>query len=124
MKIAAFPVAVNPQSMALASDRNAGDAVARDIKRQLNPNNIPVAANDREGPVLQGEVLYSRSTPRSSASSSKEGYTSTQRERPGYQPRSPVNDYSRRIAVEAYKQNEELAQDGLVNVTGSIDVYA
>ena len=124
MKIAAFPVAVNPQNMALAPDRNAGDAIARDIRRQLNPNNIPVAANDREGPVLQGEVLYSRSTPRSSASSSKEGYASTQRERPGYQPRSPVNDYSRRIAVEAYQQNEEQAQNGIANAVGSIDVYA
>jgi hypothetical protein len=132
MKISAFPVVVSNPNAALTPDRNAGNGSAR-ARNGLPTSSAAnvgtnVAANDPEGQILQGEVLYSRSTPRSSASSSlrnsNEGYTSSQRERPGYEPRPPVNNFSRRIAVEAYQQNEDIAQNGLANAVGSIDVYA
>lgn len=124
MEIAALPAVVNNPNTALASDRKVGVETARAGNRQLNPNASNFAANDSEGAVLQGEVLYNRSTNRKSAGNNANVYTSTQRERPGYQPRSPANNFSRRVAIESYQQNEELAQSGMFIPKGSIDVYA
>lgn len=132
MKISAFPVVVSNPNTALTPDRNAGNGSARARNGVPGSNTAVViargvanvSANDPEGQVLQGEVLFNRSTPRSSPASSFDGYTSSQRERPGYEPRPPANNFSRRTAIEAYQQNEDIAQNGLANAVGSIDVYA